>query len=200
MRDAIRAVYGIDAEIVPPPHTIDPRARQIPVEWVQPGFLLCVARLLPYKNVDLVVEAMAHRPDDRLVVVGDGPDRQRLEALAPRNVHFAGVVTDASLRWLYANSRALVAASHEDFGLTPLEAATFGRPTVALRAGGYLDTIVEGETGVFFDDLTASSLLDALTQLDHTSFTTDVLEARAAAFSEAAFGRRLRSVVAEVAG
>jgi glycosyltransferase involved in cell wall biosynthesis len=189
-------VYGIDADLLPAPHSMDANAPRRVVPGVQPGGLLCVARLLPYKNVDAVVAAMTGR-EDQLVVVGDGPDRARLEHLAPANVVFAGTVDDDSLRWLYANSRALVAASFEDFGLTPLEAAAFARPTVALRAGGYLDTVVEGVTGTFFDQPNPMSISAGIDALDESTFDEDVVRTHADRFHEDAFQDRLRGIIAE---
>ena len=85
-------------------------------------------------------------------MVGAGPLADEVAATAPANVTVLGHVSDASLRWLYRESAGLVAASYEDFGLTPVEAAMFGRPTAALRLGGFLDTTVDGSTGVFFDE------------------------------------------------
>lgn len=190
VRDAIRTAYGIDAEVLPPPHRADVSASQTPVVGIEPGFLLCVARLLPYKNVDVVVEALARRPQDRLVVVGDGPERCRLQKAAGPNVTFAGTVTDAELRWLYATSRAFVAASFEDYGLSPLEAAAFAKPTVALRAGGYFDTIVEDETGVFFNAPLPASVAHALTRLADRPWNDHRILAHAASFGEPAFCAR----------
>ena len=114
---------------------------------LEPGFLLSVTRLLPYKNVDVVTAAFARLPDQRLVVVGDGPERERLRASAPANVEFRTRLSDEELRWCYEQSAGLVAASHEDFGLTVLEAAAAGRPVAALRAGGYLETVRADTTG-----------------------------------------------------
>ena len=109
-----------------------------------------VSRLLPYKNVDVVVEAV-RGTDHRLVIVGAGPGRNALLASMPANVRLLSDLTDAQLRWVYAHSRLLVAPSIEDYGLSPLEAAVFGRPSLTLRAGGYLDTVREGVTGLHVD-------------------------------------------------
>lgn len=196
---AIREVYGIEAEIVPPPPAMLPGGPEAPVDGVEPGFLLCVARLLPYKNVDVVVEAVRRTPGARLVVVGDGPERAALEHRVrdlPR-VHLAGRVDDARLRWLYRNSAALVAASYEDYGLSPLEAAAFGRPSVVLRDGGYLDTVRDGVTGEFFDapdpDLVAEAAGRALAR----TWDPSVLTAHADDFAAERFVERLRRVVRE---
>jgi glycosyltransferase involved in cell wall biosynthesis len=194
---AIREVYGIEAEILPPPPAMLPGGEETAVEGVEPGFLLCVARLLPYKNVDVVIEAVRRTPCARLVVVGDGPERAALEHQVrdlPR-VHLAGRVDDARLRWLYRNSAALVAASYEDYGLSPLEAAAFGRPSVVLRDGGYLDTVRDGVTGEFFDapdpDLVAEAARRALAR----TWDPTVLTAHADDFAAERFVGRLHEIV-----
>jgi glycosyltransferase involved in cell wall biosynthesis len=111
----VRNLYGLEAEIVAPPPAVTPDGPVEPVEGVEPGFVLCVSRLLPYKNVEAVVRAFSRLPTERLVVGGSGPDEASLRALATPNVTLLGGVMDAQLRWLYRESSALVAASHEDF-------------------------------------------------------------------------------------
>jgi glycosyltransferase involved in cell wall biosynthesis len=107
-----------------------------------------------------------------------------------------GQVGDAQLRWLYASSVGLVAASYEDFGLTPVEAALFGKPTVALRWGGFLDTIVEGTTGVFFDEPGGRPIAEAVEQLAALRWNPETLTAHAVRFSFDTFADRIRAVVA----
>ncbi len=101
------------------------------------------------------------------------------------------------MRWLYANCDGVVTASHEDFGLTPLEGLAFGKPTAALRWGGFLDTIVEGETGVFFDGPTPSAVAAAVRELQATEWDPDTLAAQLDRFSEDRFIARLREIVDE---
>lgn len=196
IRDQVARVYGIDAQVLHPPVTVDVDGPREPVAGINPGFALCIARLQGYKNVDVVVDAMRHLRDARLVVVGTGPLRTRLEAGAGPNVTFVGHVSDQHLRWLYANAAALVAASFEDFGLTPVEAAAFGVPTVALRFGGYLDTVRHGATGVLFDSVDASSLATALRAALDRQWDHDMLAAHAALFSEERFIAKLRAIAA----
>ena len=199
VQERIRATYGIDADLLPPPAGIDPAGAQRPLEGCAPGFVLCVSRLMAYKNVDAVVAAFGEMPSVRLVVVGEGPERPRLERTASPNVRFAGRVDDAGLRWLYANSRALVAASYEDFGLTPLEAASFGRPTAALHWGGFLDTIADGRTGVFFDRPDAASVAEGVRTVLSREWDEGAITDHAATYSEAGFVDRLRAFVEETA-
>jgi glycosyltransferase involved in cell wall biosynthesis len=200
VRDRVGDLYGIDAEVVPPPVDVDPGGPTDAVEGIDAGFLLCVSRLLPYKNVEEVVAAFDQMPDQRLVVVGSGPLAEQIRTGAPANVTVLGRVTDANLRWLYASCLGLVAASYEDFGLTPVEAASFGKPTAALRWGGFLDTIVEGTTGVFFDEPRPAEIAMALRSLGRETWNPSVLRDHAESFSSARFTRRINEVVDEELG
>ncbi|WP_344779307.1 glycosyltransferase [Microbacterium kribbense] len=197
---AVAEVYGIQAEVLPPPPAnLFAEGEAEPVVGVSEPFVLCVARLLPYKNVAQVIEAVGQIPGLNLVVVGDGPERARLEEQAARVGHtlLAGRVADAQLRWLYENCTGLVAASYEDFGLTPLEAAAFGKPTAALRDGGYLDTVIEGVSGMFFDEPTVGGIADAVSLLVARRWDAPAIGAHAELFSEERFIRRLHAVVEE---
>jgi len=197
--ERIRAVYGLEAEILPPPPAVTPVGSLEEVEGVTEGFFLCVSRLLPYKNVDAIVEAFAKIPNETLVVAGTGPEAPTLRNLAGRNVTFPGRVTDPELRWLYANCSAVVAASHEDFGLTPVEAASFGRPVAALRWGGFLDTLDEGRTGVFFDKPAPDDIAVAIGEIRRTAWDESAIRSHADVFSKARFIQRLREIVYEEA-
>jgi len=197
VRHRIRDVYGRDAELIPPPHAIDASAPREAPEGVPEGCFLCVSRLLPYKNLDAIVAAFRMLPGRRLVLVGDGPIGSRLRRDAPANVLFRSRVGDAELRWLYSSCRALVAASYEDFGLTPLEAAAFGKPAAVLRWGGFLDTVVEGETGLFFDAPAPETIAAALRRLESSSFSAERVRAHVERFSEANFIGALRRAALE---
>jgi glycosyltransferase involved in cell wall biosynthesis len=194
---AIEQTYEIEADVVHPPVTVDVDAPRQPVDRVDPGYVLSVSRFLPYKNVAAIVAAFVHLPDERLIVVGEGPEEAQLRAIAGTNVSFAGAVGDAELRWLYANARCLVAASYEDFGLTPLEAAAFGKPTVALRFGGFLDTIREGVTGAYFDQPEASEIAAALAEVLAERWNESDLRDHARSFSEERFAQRIREILGE---
>lgn len=196
----IRAAYGIDAEILPPPlpiHAVGPRQE---LDGLEPGFFLCVSRLLPYKNVDAILEAFETLPRERLAVVGAGPEEARLRAGAPDNVRFLGAVDDDELRWLYGNAAGVIAASYEDYGLTPLEGAALGRPAAVLRWGGFVETVLEGETGVFFDRPEPVLIRQAVKQIVHRRWDRKTLESHAGRFSEERFVARLREVVSEECG
>jgi glycosyltransferase involved in cell wall biosynthesis len=199
MASQVERIYGVDTEILPPPISIDGHGEQRPVEGLEPGFLLCLSRLVPYKNVDVVVAAFEQMPQLQLVIAGDGPDAKHLKERAPKNVRMVGLADDETARWLYANCAGLVSAAHEPFGLTTLEAAAFGKPSAVLRAEGFLDTVIEGETGVFFDSPTPGAVAEGVKALLYESFSSSRIETHAEHYSEAAFVERLRKIVAEEA-
>jgi len=193
----MQRVYGVDAEVVSPPPTLRAGGAEIPVEGIEPGFCLCTTRLLPYKNVGILVEAMQYLSGQRLVVVGDGPIRPFLESTAGPNVKFIGGVSDAQMRWLYRNSVGLVAASHEDYGLTPLEAATFGKPSAVLGSGGYLETVVNGETGIYFETLAPNVVAKGIDEMTRTNFDTQAILIHASHFDPEAFKSKIADIVDE---
>ena len=176
VRDRIRDVYGIEATVVHPPYSLDPDGPQEPLPGSEnlPSFFLTVSRLMPYKNVDVLLHAFADMPDEHLVVIGSGPLRDELHDLAPANVSFFEGISDAQLRWAYAHAAAVIAPSKEDFGLTPVEGFAFGTPCLALHAGGYLDTVVDGISGQFFDSATPDAVVQAV-----RSFRENPVEKRA---------------------
>lgn len=190
----IDEVYGIEAEVLFPPGGLATEGPCEPVAGVAPGFLLMVARLMAYKNVAQVIEAFRRLPELELVIVGQGPERDTLVADTPDNVKFVGGVSDATLRWLYMNCAGLVAASREDFGLTSVEAASFGKPVAALRWGGFLDTVIP-YTGVFFDTPEAKPIAQAVHRLLGQAWNETAIRKHAEAFSELRFIDRMRRLV-----
>jgi len=193
VRDRITQFYGLPAMIVPPPPGLFGSGPSVPVD-LPPGFVLAVSRLVSYKNVDAIVGAAA-ASGRRVVVVGEGPDRRRLERQGAGEAVFLGNVSDGQLLWLYQNASCLVTASYEDFGLVPLEANAFGLPVLALRWGGFLDTIVEGETGLFFDEPTPGAIARGLEEMERRHWDTGRIRAHAERFSEETFVARLRAIV-----
>lgn len=198
VRERVREAYGIAADVLAPPVGVDPDGPQAEIpelaNWAADGYHLVVSRLLPYKNVDQVIEAFRGL-DERLVVIGHGPLEYELRASLPDNVRLVAGMDDAQMRWGYAHARRLIAPSLEDFGLTPIEAAAFGKPTLALRGGGYLDTIAEGLSGAFFEQPTAAEIRAAVVADRGRTWDTQAIRQHAESFSEARFHARL---VAEV--
>lgn len=158
-----------------------------------PGdYFLLAGAMVPYKRFDRGIRA-ANRARVPLVVSGSGPERERLEALAGPTVSFVGHVTDTRLRDLYRGCRALIYPGVEDFGITALEAMACGRPVLALRQGGVTETVIEGETGAFFDFASAEALAELLTRFRPQDYKRERMRARAGEFS----AERFRNEVAE---
>jgi glycosyltransferase involved in cell wall biosynthesis len=204
-RDRIADAYGIEADVVFTPVAMSRSSALEPVPeletWasahgggVDGAFYLCVSRLLSYKNVDAVVRAVAGS-DRRLVVVGKGPEASRLREMKTPNVLMLSDLTDAQMAWLYKHCRALLAASYEDFGLTPIEAAVWGRPSVALRFGGFLDTIDEGVTGIYFDEPEPHAIAEALDRFESTVFDPAKICSHVEQFNQEHFAEKLYAAV-----
>jgi glycosyltransferase involved in cell wall biosynthesis len=194
VKERILRHYGLESEVIFPPVEVD---RYHPSDVDEPYFLV-VSRLAPYKRIDLAVEAF-NRLGLPLVVIGDGPDRPVLERLARPNVRFLGRLPDTQVAEAMARCRAFVFPGEEDFGLTPLEANASGRPVIAYRAGGALDTVREGQTGLFFDEPNVTSLMAAVSRFQAHAWDKGRLRRHAERFSEAVFGERMRRLVSEAA-
>ncbi|MEA2484846.1 MAG: hypothetical protein QOC55_2793 [Thermoleophilaceae bacterium] len=201
VRDRMRSVYGLDAQVVfPPPAVVAAVGGQQPVGPFGPsgadgGFHLLVSRLLPYKNVDQAVAAFRELPPERLLVIGRGPEEERLRRDLPSNVAIVSDVSDDELRWAYAHCVALVAPSREDLGLTPLEAGAFGKPTLALRYGGYLDTVSDRVNGLFFEQPESSAIADAVRRGRRTTWEAAAIHRHGEQFDEAHFRAALGAAV-----
>jgi glycosyltransferase involved in cell wall biosynthesis len=186
----IATFYRRTATVLHPP--IDVSAYQ-PATTREPYFLV-LARLLPYKRIDVAVEAF-NRLRRPLLVVGDGPDAARLRALAGPTVRFAGRVSDPEARHYMRSCQALIWPGDEDLGLTPLEVLASGRPVVAYRAGGAMETLVDGVTGTFFDRQAPEALVAALRAFDPDAYEPTALRAHVSAFDVDVFQQRLRRFV-----
>jgi glycosyltransferase involved in cell wall biosynthesis len=198
VRDRVARYWGVDAEVLYPPHGANLITEPEPVSGLEPGYLLAVSRLVPHKRLEVLTEAMEHLPDQRLVFVGSGPLARTLRLAAPANCVFLERISDAQLAWLYANAVALLSAAHEDLGLAPLEAMAYGTPVAVLRAGGFLETVVEGETGLFFERPEPTEVVRAVRGLLAHSFDSELIAKHAQRFDEASFAEQLHHF-AEVA-
>jgi glycosyltransferase involved in cell wall biosynthesis len=192
-RNAARRIakyYRRESEVVPPPIDASYFCPSGPVG----DHFLVVARLLAYKRIDLAVQACT-RLGLPLHIVGDGPDRRRLQALAGPTVRFLGRVSDEEVRRQMCSCRAFIFPGEEDFGLTPLEAQACGRPVIAYAAGGALETVKEGDTGMFFREPTVESLSAALRAFED-QYDPARVRAHALAFDKAVFEKRMYEVLA----
>ncbi len=187
----IRRYYGRDTAIVYPPVDTD---FYHPAPVSPEDHFLIVSALVPYKRVDLAMEACL-RAGASLRIVGDGPDRDRLEQQAGGTVTFLGQLPDEEIRREYRRARAVILAGEEDFGIVPVEAQACGRPVVALGRGGALETIIDGETGVFFHELTVNSLVEALDRVAAMREVPARIRDHATQFSRARYVQQMEDLV-----
>jgi glycosyltransferase involved in cell wall biosynthesis len=193
----IRKYYGREATIIEPPVDAARFARvpdPPPAADGAPPLYLCVSALVPYKRVELAVRAFAGR-HGRLVVVGEGPDRDRLSRMAGPNVELRGRVDDAELDALYGRCSAVIHPALDDFGIVPVEAMAAGRPVVAFAEGGAADSIRDGEGGVVFSQPSPEAVAAAVDRLQQIRFEPARLRALARRFDRATFERRFAAFV-----
>lgn len=188
----IKKYYKREAQVIYPPvktslfYTVSQPA----------DYFLVVARFLPYKKVDLAIEAF-NILGWPLKIIGDGPERGRLKKIARSNIEFVGLVPEAELRKYYANSQALIFPQEEDFGLTAVEAMSSGRPVVAFKNGGALEIVKEEETGIFFEEQTPESLIKALKKFSGLKFNPEFIRQRALSFDKEIFKQKIKGFVEE---
>jgi glycosyltransferase involved in cell wall biosynthesis len=188
----IQRFWGREADAVvhPPVDT----ARFVPAAEGPDDYALIVSALAPYKRIELAVSAFSRlkRP---LWIAGDGPERARLQAMAGKSVRFLGSVAQDAMPGLYARARFFVLPGEEDFGIAPVEAQAAGRPVLALGRGGALETVIEGETGVFFAEPTVESLLEGIAAIDQLQVDPTRVRAHAERFDARRFRPELRRAI-----
>jgi glycosyltransferase involved in cell wall biosynthesis len=185
--------YNRRSDLVYPP--VETSFYTPPAENTPPSGLLMVSALVPYKRVDLAIAA-ARRAGLPLTIVGDGPERERLEVTAGEGVRFLGWCSNEEIRDLYRQSAATILPGEEDFGIVPLEAQACGRPVVALGRGGALETVIDGETGVLVEPGEAS-LADGLRRAVATTWDSARIRRHAETFSRSRFVREIQQVIDE---
>ena len=215
VRSRIQKYYKKDAEVIYPPVTIEYGIRNMEQNSkkilhtpysILHNYYLIVSRLFPHKNIDIAVEAFA-KLNLPLVIIGDGPEKKKLlrycatvqgtglypAALRAKNIHFLGFVPDEELPYYYQNCRAFIMPQEEDFGLTPIEAMNFGKPVLALKKGGALETLLEGVTGEFFDDPIPEALADGVRRLNenYRNYRPDLIKSHAKQFSKEIFRKQI---------
>ena len=193
--DRIRNYYGREAQVVYPPVATEDFRN----DRKRDDFHLVLSELAPYKRIDIAVQAY-NRLGKRLVIIGDGSERAHLEGLAGPNVEFLGRQRFSVLREMMETCEAFVFPGVEDFGITPVEAQAAGAPVIAFRAGGALETVIEGQTGLFFDDQNPESLAEAVSQFHSDEFSRVDCRANAEKFSVENFKMRYCEVLRRVLG
>lgn len=185
VQSRIKKYYGETAEVIYPPVRTD-----FFTPGESEGYFLVVGRLSAYKRFDLAVSVF-NELGLPLKIVGGGPERERLERLAKPNIEFVGRVDDETLRQYYAHAEAFIFPQEEDFGITAVEAMASGKPVIAFRGGGALETVKEGETGVFFDTQSEESLYQAVRGFNTRAFDSQRIREHALLFDKEIFKKKI---------
>ncbi len=190
----IKKTYNRDAHVIYPPCDV----HKMNVRRTKEDFFLAAGRLVPYKRFDLIVEAMKHLPDQKLIVIGDGSEMKKLKSLAGDNVEFLGYQSDEVLYDHMERAKAFVFGAIEDFGIMPVEAQACGTPVVAMSRGGTAETVQHKNTGYHFDDQTPECIADAMqvvADLPRGYFDADHIRAHAETFGRDKFRENFQSLV-----
>lgn len=191
----IKKYYRRDAALIHPPVETHSYAGGV-AEAGDDGYFLIAARLVPYKRIDLAIQA-CNQLGAPLKIIGIGRDRERLQAMAGPTIEFLGWVDDATKRQHLRRCRAFLFPSEEDFGIAPVEALASGRPVVAYAAGGALDLIQEGMNGLFFRQQTSEALVEVLKRVPEQAWDSAAISQHAAQFDAQTFESKLRRFVDE---
>lgn len=192
--DRIENCYGRKAEIIPPPIDVERFSYDEPDE----DYYLILSRLAPYKRLDLAIKA-CKKLDRPLIVIGDGVARKKLESIAGEKTLFLGRQPDEVVNKYASRCRALIFPGEEDFGMTPLEINASGRPVIAFRGGGATETVIENETGVFFDEQNTESVIEAIENFESQTWNRQVLRNHAEKYNRQVFNTRIIKYLNKVA-
>ncbi|MDK0736123.1 glycosyltransferase [Clostridium perfringens] len=184
--------YRRESVVIHPPV----RCNLFNISDIDEDYFLIVSRLQEYKRIDLAIEAF-NRLGFPLVIIGDGPDREKLEKMANSNIKFLGRESDEVIKEYYSKCRAFIFPGEEDFGITPLEAQASGRPVIAYGKGGALETVLNNETGVFFKEQTVESLIMAIENFAEINFNKIKIREHAMKFDEEIFKNKIEKFICE---
>ena len=191
----IKTHYKRDSTVIYPPVRVD----QFFIASQKEEYYITHARLVPYKRIDLWVEAFARMPDKKLIVIGDGPEKEKLKRLAKKNVEFLGFVGDKELSLLLSKAKAYLFAAEEDFGIAVVEAQAAGLPILALKKGGVLETTVEGKSALFFEEATLASCVEVIYSFEKKEdfFDADWIRKSVLKFGELRFHEEISAFIEE---
>ncbi|MBA2849528.1 glycosyltransferase family 4 protein [Thermosulfuriphilus ammonigenes] len=189
----IKKIYGRDSEVIYPPVNTN----KFNVFSDKDNFYLTVSRMVPYKKIDLIVDAFTQMPEKKLVVIGDGPDLKKIKLKAKKNIEILGFQPFEVLKTYMERAKALVFAAEEDFGIVTVEAQACGTPVIAFGKGGATETIIDGKTGLFFKEQTVSSLIEAILKFEkiEDKFDPQVIRSNAERFSKERFKKEFKDFV-----
>lgn len=189
----IEKIYNKKAKVIYPP---------VDTNYFQPcyekdDFYLTASRLVPYKKIDLIVEAFSKMSDKKLVVIGDGPDMKKIKSKASKNIEILGYQSDENLKKYLSKAKAFVFAAIEDFGIIPVEAMATATPVIALSRGGVKESLIENKTGLFFKEQNVKNIVDAVQNFEKKDFDLYEIREHAMKFSEDRFKKEFNDFVME---
>jgi glycosyltransferase involved in cell wall biosynthesis len=192
IQERIKRIYKRDSIVIYPPVDIE----KFELNNFKEDFFVTASRMVPYKKIDLIVEAFSNMPEKRLVVIGDGPDFNKVRLKAGKNIELLGHQTDRILKDYFGRAKAFVFAAEEDFGIAPVEAQACGTPVIAYGKGGAVETVVDGKTGILFREQSVQGVIDAVSDFE-TRGPFDFFEIRknAERFSETRFREEFKAVI-----
>lgn len=194
----IKKYYRRDSQVIYPPvdTKIFKNPQSIKVKKLSPApFYLLVSRLVIYKQVAQAIDAFNRLPQKRLIIVGEGEEKARLQAMAGHNINFVGQLTDGELVSYYQSCQAVIFPGEEDFGLVAVEAAALGKPVIAYGKGGVAETVIHGQTGWLYAEQTASALKQAIVNFEKRRFKSSQCRQQALKFSEQRFIKQFKNFV-----
>lgn len=189
MSQFINEVYSKESTVIFPPIVFNHY-----FSAPKKDYYLIVSRLVSYKRIDIAIEA-CKKLGKNLIIVGDGPELMNLRAISNESIKLIGNVEDSCLRLLYAEAKGLIFPGCEDFGIVPIEAQASGCPVIAFRGGGALETIIDGKTGLFFDNQTVDSLSEVIQKFEDLDFNSTVIREHAKQFDITSFMRSINRII-----
>jgi glycosyltransferase involved in cell wall biosynthesis len=195
IKNKINRIYNRDADVIYPPVDTD----KFPLETNKDEYYLAASRLVPYKKIDLIVDAFAKMLDKKLIVVGSGPEKEKILSKATPNVDVVGYQDFESLKSYMQKAKAFVFAAEEDFGIVVVESMACGTPVIAFKKGGASETVVDGKTGILFPEQTSASIIEAVKRFETISSNLNHTEIsiHAKKFSRKKFEQNIKSYVDE---
>ena len=196
VKNRIKKHYNRDAIVINPPVDTDFFTPTSDFGLRTSDYYLIVSAFAPYKKVDLAIEAF-NQLGYPLKIIGSGQDEAKLKKIAKNNIEFLGWRDNEELRDYYQNCKALIFPGEEDFGIVPVEAQACGKPVIAYKKGGALETVIDGITGIFFEEQTIGSLIEAVKKFENTKFNGNVIRSNAGKLGRKKFFELIKNYIDE---
>ncbi len=195
IKEKIKRIYNRNSVVIHPPVDVD----LFTLCETKEDFYLTASRLVPYKKVDLIVEAFSKMPDKKLIVIGNGPEKEKIKSILTPNIQYIGFQKFEALRNLMQKAKAFVFAAEEDFGIIVIEAMACGTPVIALNKGGTAETIIHNKTGIHFNNQTAEEIVEAVKNFEimKDSFNPIEISEYAKQFSRSIFEEKIKKYINE---